>query len=393
MTIITGLKPSHNCTTHQPNKIVAAFNTLADPHPCLIMDLDTVERQYWDFRAALPMAEIFYAVKANPDAAILKRLAAQGSSFDAASRAEIEMALRTGVTPDRISFGNTIKTEADIAFAYAHGVRLFSVDAREEVEKIARIAPQSDVICRLLIENDGAEWPLSRKFGCDVDMAVDVLCAAKARGLNPIGITFHVGSQQTNPQAWHNAIALSATLFKQLEAQDIYLNTLNLGGGFPASYDKPVHETAVYGAAIQRALRANFGPHIPRIMIEPGRGMVGDAGILRAQVVLVSKKSKHDDIRWVYLNIGRFGGLAETEGEAIRYRLTTDHSPNAQTGPCIIAGPTCDSVDVLYERKPRQLPLNLKAGDYVYFHGAGAYTTTYASVGFNGFAPPKTLCL
>ena len=145
----------------------------------------------------MPDTRIFYAVKANPAPEILSLLAGLGSCFDTASVPEIEMALAAGATPDRISFGNTIKKERDIARAHALGVSLFAVDSDEEVEKVARAAPGAQVFCRILTDGAGAEWPLSRKFGCEPAMAVDVLMRAHALGLSAYGISFHVGSQQT----------------------------------------------------------------------------------------------------------------------------------------------------------------------------------------------------
>src|SRR5436305_198660 len=166
-----------------------------DTEPCLVVDLEVVRENYQPFAKALPDSRVFYAVKANPAPELLRLLASLGSCFDTASVAEIEMALAAGAAPERISFGNTIKKERDIARAHALGVRLFAVDCRAEVEKIARAAPDAKVFCRFLFDCAGAEWPLSRKFGCDPDMAVDVLEHAHRQGLEPVGVSFHVGSQ------------------------------------------------------------------------------------------------------------------------------------------------------------------------------------------------------
>ncbi|MBN9065841.1 MAG: alanine racemase, partial [Rhizobiales bacterium] len=166
--------------------------------PCLVVDLDVVADNYRAFEKALPQSRIFYAVKANPAPEILRLLASLGSSFDTASVAEIEMAMDAGAPASRISFGNTIKKERDIARAFELGIRLFAVDCVEEVEKIARAAPGSRVFCRVLTDGEGAEWPLSRKFGCVPAMAINVLRKAKGLGLDAYGVSFHVGSQQTD---------------------------------------------------------------------------------------------------------------------------------------------------------------------------------------------------
>jgi len=357
-----------------------------DDGPCLVVDLDVVRENYGAFAKALPDSRVFYAVKANPAPELLSLLASLGSCFDTASVAEIEMVLAAGATPERISFGNTIKKERDIARAYALGVRLFAVDCKAEVEKIGRAAPGAKIFCRFLFGCAGAEWPLSRKFGCDPDMAVDVLEHAHKLGLEPCGVSFHVGSQQRRTAAWDEALKSAAAIFRACAERGISLTMVNLGGGFPTKYLRDVPVVEAYGRSIFRALRKHFGNRIPETIIEPGRGMVGNAGVIEAEVVLVSNKSEHDHVRWVYLDIGKFGGLAETMGESIRYPIKTPHDGD-EVGPCVLAGPTCDSADVLYEKRPYDLPISLEIGDKVLIEGTGAYTATYAAVAFNGFAP------
>jgi ornithine decarboxylase len=360
-----------------------------DDRPCLVVDLEVVRDNYRTFAHALPDSRVFYAVKANPAPELLRLLVSLGSCFDTASVAEIEMVLAAGATPERISFGNTIKKERDIARAFALGVRLFAVDCKAEVEKIARAAPGARVFCRFLFACAGAEWPLSRKFGCDPEMAVDVLEHAHRLGLEAYGVSFHVGSQQRRTQAWDEALKSASAVFRACAERGINLSMVNLGGGFPTKYLKEVPSVEAYGRSIFRALRKHFGNRIPETIIEPGRGMVGNAGVIEAEVVLVSKKSASDTVRWVYLDIGKFGGLAETMDESIRYPIRTPRDGDT-VGPCVLAGPTCDSADVLYERKHYDLPVSLEIGDKVLIEGTGAYTSTYASVAFNGFLPLQT---
>ncbi|WP_074381381.1 type III PLP-dependent enzyme [Bartonella doshiae] len=357
--------------------------------PCLVVDLDVVRENYFNFEKALPQSRIFYAIKANPAPEILRLLTSLGSSFDAASVAEIEMALKAGATPERISFGNTIKKERDIAHAFALGISLYAVDCVEEVEKIARAAPGARVFCRVLTDGEGAEWPLSRKFGCVPDMAVDVLRLAHQLGLQAYGVSFHVGSQQTDLSAWDRALSDAAVVFRRLEQEGISLKLVNLGGGFPTRYLKDVPTAQAYGTAVFDSLKKYFGNRIPETIIEPGRAMVGNAGVIRTEVILISKKADNDNVRWVYLDVGKFNGLAETMDEAIRYPIETPHDDKPME-PCILAGPTCDSMDVLYEKTPYPLPLSLTVGDELLIRGTGAYTTTYASVAFNGFEPLRS---
>ena len=360
--------------------------------PYLIVDLDVVENNYLAIRRTLPVAEIFYAVKADPAPEVVKRLVGLGASFDVASPAEVELVLEAGAKPEKVSLGNTIKKEKDIKWAYDYGVRMFAFDSEEELMKLARSAPGSKVFCRLLVSCEGAEWPLSRKFGCEVDMAHDLLIKAKALGLEPYGVSFHVGSQQTRLDQWDSALEQTATLFKSLKEKGVELKMVNIGGGLPAHYTDSVASVGSYSSAIMKALTKHFGANLPHIITEPGRSLVGDAGILDAEVVLISKKSYSEDIRWVYLDIGKFGGLAETLDEAIKYRIECLGRKGA-TAPVILAGPSCDSADILYEKFKYQLPLSLKVGDKVRIHATGAYTASYASVGFNGFAPLPTYCI
>jgi len=374
------------------NRIYDFFAKNDVPSPCIVIDTEIVAQNFRSFQRAMPETAIFYAIKANPAPEILRTLAELGSSFDAASVAEVKMALSAGAAPEKISFGNTIKKESEIAESFHLGVRTFAVDCIAEVEKIARAAPGANVFCRILTDNYGAEWPLSRKFGCTAAMALEVLDHARKLGLVPNGISFHVGSQQTNLSAWDGAIAQSAALFAECEARGFELKSVNLGGGFPTQYLRDIPETQDYAGAIFESLRRHFGNRIPQTMIEPGRGMVGNAGIIKSEVVLISQKSEEDATRWVYLDIGKFGGLAETMDEAIRYPFR-HKDEDGDTTPCVIAGPPCDGMDILYEKTPYPLPVSLTIGDELFIENTGAYTTTYASNGFNGIDPLKQVVI
>ncbi len=375
------------------NKKIAKFLADNQPEtPCLVVDLDVVAQAYKLLRRYMPLAKIFYAVKANPAPEVVALLRDLESNFDVASRNEIDLCLERGVTPERISFGNTIKKERDIAYAFGCGVTLYAFDSQAELEKLARAAPGSRVFCRILVESVGAEWPLSRKFGCSPEMAVDLLRQAKGLGLDPYGVSFHVGSQQTKLDQWDSAIARAAEMFWALAEADVNLRMLNVGGGFPAKYRGDVPAVVQYANAVMGAITRHFGNDLPEIVVEPGRSVVGDAGVIQSEVVLISRKAANDEKRWVYLDVGKFNGLAETMDEAIKYRIKTP-ADGGPSGPVIIAGPTCDSADILYEKTRYRLPLDLKIGDKVEIHSTGAYTSSYASVNFNGFAPIKTYCI
>jgi ornithine decarboxylase len=375
------------------NKKIAKFLAEQKPEtPCLIIDLDIVTQAYKLLRRYLPLARVFYAVKANPAPEVVGALKDLGSSFDVASRNEIDLCLGRGIAADNISYGNTIKKERDIAYAYEKGVRLFAFDSLPELEKLSRVAPGARVFCRILVECTGADWPLSRKFGCAPEMAVELLRQARGMGLDPYGVSFHVGSQQTDLTQWNSAIGRAAKMFSALAETDINLRMINVGGGFPAKYRGDVPAVVSYANAVMAAMTAHFGNNLPDMIIEPGRSIVGDAGVIQSEVVLISKKSANDPKRWVYLDVGKFGGLAETMDEAIKYRIKTP-ADGGPRGPVVIAGPTCDSADILYERTVYRLPLELKVGDRVEILSTGAYTSSYSAVNFNGFTPLKTYCI
>jgi ornithine decarboxylase len=318
---------------------------------------------------------------------VLQRLVSLGSRFDAASFEEVAACLAAGAAAAAISYGNTIKKVSAIRRAHEAGVNMFAFDCAEELEKLARHAPGSRVYCRILVENAGADWPLSRKFGTSIESARELMLRAGELGLDPYGLSFHVGSQQTATTSHEMAIGRVAMLFTDLRDAGVNLRMVNLGGGFPVRYRDEVPDIDDFGRAIMRAMTGHFGNALPDMLIEPGRFIVADAGVVSAEVVLVSRREKDDPVRWVYLDIGRFGGLAETEGESIRYSITTPHD-GGPAGPVAIAGPTCDGADILYERSNYRLPMALACGDRVELLAAGAYVTAYASQGFNGFAPP-----
>jgi ornithine decarboxylase len=375
------------------NERIARFLAEHRPEtPCLVVDLEVIAEAYDALCRHLPLARVYYAVKANPAPAIVAMLQRKGANFDVASRGEIELCLANGATPERLSFGNTIKKEKDIAFAYEAGLRLFAFDSVCELEKLARSAPGSQVFCRILVDCRGAEWPLSRKFGCTPEMAVDLLRQARDLGLDPYGVSFHVGSQQTDLGQWDGAVGTAARMFSLLAKADIDLRMVNIGGGFPAHYTGEVAAIEHYTQAVTAAITRHFGNRLPEIIVEPGRSLVGDAGIIQSEVVLISQKGGDDSRRWVYLDVGKFNGLAETMGESIKYCIATPDR-DGNSGPVVLAGPTCDSADILYENSDYRLPLGLEIGDKVAILATGAYTASYASVGFNGFPPIRTYCI
>lgn len=371
------------------NRFLDASKNFSTPN--IFIDLRTIKKNFLQLKDLFPYAYIYYAVKSNPGVPVIKLLRDLGSNFDIASRYELDMVLDLGVSPDKLSYGNTIKKAADIKYFYEKGVRMFATDSKEDLKNIAREAPGSRIYVRILVENaSSADWPLSRKFGCHPDMAYDLLVLARDLGLTPYGISFHPGSQQRDIGSWNDAIAKTKYLFESLEDEEnIKLSMINMGGGFPAHYIQPTNELKDYASEIYRYLHDDFGEDIPGIILEPGRSLVGDSGILTSEVVLISRKNNTALHRWVYLDTGKFNGLIETLDESIKYPVITEKD-GGREGEVILAGPTCDSADIMYEDFKYKLPLSLKAGDRLYWLTTGAYTSTYASVEFNGFPPIKT---
>jgi len=373
------------------NKMKAFADTQETPF--VVIDTAMISKAYDDLRAGFEFAKVYYAVKANPAVEIIDLLRDKGSSFDIASIYELDKVMARGVSPDRISYGNTIKKSKDIRYFYEKGVRLFSTDSEADLRNIAKAAPGAKIYVRILTEGSTtADWPLSRNFGCQTDMAMDLLILARDLGLVPYGISFHVGSQQRDISVWDAAIAKVKVIFERLKEEDgIVLKLINMGGGFPANYITRTNSLETYAEEIIRFLKEAFGDDLPEIILEPGRSLIANAGILVSEVVLVARKSRTAVERWVYTDVGKFSGLIETMDEAIKFPIWTEKKGEMEE--VVIAGPTCDSADIMYENYKYGLPLNLAIGDRLYWLSTGAYTTSYSAVEFNGFPPLKSFYL
>ncbi|WP_245967041.1 type III PLP-dependent enzyme [Sphaerisporangium album] len=347
------------------------------------MHLAAIRDNYTALQQTFGGVDLYYAVKANGHAEVLRTLAALGACFDVAGAAEARACLDAGVSPAAVAWTNPIKKRTDIAAGYQMGVRLFVSDNANDIERIALHAPGSAVLVRITVPGHGAAAPFGDKFGCPPDQAVHLLRHARRHGLVCLGVSWHVGSQQSEPGAWETGIASAAQIFAEAARYGIDLSTVDLGGGLPVSYTAPVPSLEQYADAIDRGLARHFGAQRPRAILEPGRAVVATAGTIIATVVQVATRRGR---RWVYLDIGRYGGLAETEGEAITYPITAArHDPG--TGPVVLAGPTADGDDVIYQQHQPWLPLSLVEGDRVVIGCAGAYTASYSSVSFCGLSP------
>lgn len=369
----------------------ARIKDFASSHDCpiLVIDLDVIRQKYVELRDAMPQGQIYYAVKANPRDEIITLLDSLGSKFDVASTYELKQLLRLGVAPERMSYGNTIKKEKDIRYFYESGIRKFVTDSEHDLEAIARNAPGSQVYFRILTEGTGADWPLSRKFGAHPDVLYNLILRAAELQLDPWGISFHVGSQQRDIGQWDDAVARCKYLFDAVAEEGIELKMINIGGGFPASYVDPTFSVREYCDEIRRFIQEDFGDNMPQINMEPGRSLVADAGIIVSEIINISSKAKNNLYKWVYLDVGKFGGLIETIDESIKFPILFDREGMADE--VILAGPTCDSMDIMYEYYKYHMPDTTKPGDRVYIFTTGAYTQSYSSVNFNGFPPLRAI--
>ncbi|MGB5326015.1 MAG: SET domain-containing protein-lysine N-methyltransferase [Pseudomonadales bacterium] len=369
--------------------IRAFIDSYAGPTPHLVVSTDVVEEKYLALVQAMPDARHHYAIKANPDNAILKRLVGLGCSFECASIPEIDMCIEAGALAENILYGNPLKKASEIKAAVERGVEQFVFDAELELLKLVEHAPGAKVICRITTDGKGAVSPLSIKFGCPSDRAIGWLKQAQSHGLVPYGVSFHVGSQQLAPTSWRAPIADAAEVFKAVAAVGIdTMTVLDIGGGFPVSYREAVLSIADFGRAINDFIETSFGSMQPLVYTEPGRYMAGDAGVVIAEVVLIAPSYSNPDVRWVYLDIGRYGGLVESQ---IDYPILCER--DGESGPVILAGQTCDSNDVIYPEGFRyHLPLSLECGDRVLLANTGVYTTTYSTT-LNGFPTLSSECI
>tara|TARA_E500000178_G_scaffold352213_1_gene415149 strand:+ start:1229 stop:2362 length:1134 start_codon:yes stop_codon:yes gene_type:complete len=373
-------------------KCINWLNNNYKASPKLVFDLEEVEKNFIKFNKNFSEIIPYYAVKANPNKKILSLLNRLGSHFDCASIKEIQSCNQLKVASHKISFGNTIKKSDDIKKAYRLGVNLYAFDCEEELEKIAIYAPTSKVYCRIQVPNGGAEWPLSKKFGCTPKLAEKLLIKAKELNLNPVGLSFHVGSQQLSNKTWEKALSISSKVYKNFYKKNQKLNFLNIGGGVPALYKNSKFNFTEYANNINILIKRYFAEATPeKIIAEPGRFLVASAGILECEIILIKNHNSINQ-KWIYLDVGRYSGLAETEGEAIKYNIETVKNKKGKKRKYIIAGPSCDSHDVLYKKNLYVFPDNIKIGDRIRIFPAGAYTISYES-DFNGIKKIKQIFL
>ena len=350
--------------------------------PFLVVDSEIIRNKARRFKAAMPKVRPHYAVKANPHPQVLKTLIEEGVGFEIASIAELDLLLSLNVPAAEIFYSNPMKSRQYLEYAAAHGVEWYVIDSVEELRKIVSIKADAKLYLRIDTPNLGSDWPLSGKFGAHSPEITEIISVAALLKADLAGVTFHVGSQCLNPDNWRVGIERAKRVFSEMRLAGLSPRLLNIGGGYPVRHVKPMPAIEKIAEVVNAGL-ADLPSHV-QVIAEPGRYLVSDAGYFVCRVVGTATRAGK---RWMYWDAGVFGGVIETT-EGLHYQIKTDRS-----GPLVpwsVAGPTCDSVDVMM--RDQLLPADLAEGDFIYLRNAGAYTTAYASQ-FNGFPLPDVVVL
>jgi ornithine decarboxylase len=368
---------SHPESSLDFEKVRAAVKDGYD-RPFLLIDSSIIREKARRFAAAMPRVRPHYAVKANPDPRVLRIVLEEGAGFEIASLPELDLLLAQGVPAADVFYSNPVKSRDQIANAAAKGVEWYVIDSVEELKKVQSIKADAKLYLRVDTPNIGSDWPLAGKFGAHPSEVRDIVATAARFKADLAGVAFHVGSQCRNPENWRVGIEKARAVFEQMGKAGLNPRLLNIGGGFPVRHVKPIPAIEVIGEVVNRAIEAF--PATVKVIAEPGRFLVSDAGYFVCRIMGTATRANK---RWMHLDAGLFGGIIET-AEGLKYKIRTDRA-----GPDIpwnVAGPTCDSIDVVMRDEP--LPSDLQEGDYLYLRNAGAYTTAYAS-SFNGFPLPE----
>lgn len=370
--------------TSSPDKSPVRSELLRHDTPFFLFSRKEIAGRFDRFRRLFPGADIHYAVKANSEPEILETLHGSGSNFEIASVGELELLQALGIRAERIIFGSSVKSADQVTKAFAYGVDRFACDSFQELEKIARCAPGSRVYVRAAVNESGSVFQFSEKFGTDKESIPGMFAHAAELGLRPYGVSFHVGSQAGDPMAWANALSLLHDTIKTLNGVGFKLEILNIGGGFPCRYAsaKDASELSEIAGSIHRQYRRLSCR--PKLILEPGRGIIAPAGKLVASVIArVERKGKH----WLFLDAGVYNALFEAMAYqgSTRYTVTSMKPANGSDMTFALAGPTGDSPDVI--TREASLPADISEGDRIIFHDVGAYSLSTSSR-FNGFPKP-----
>ncbi|MBL8529424.1 MAG: type III PLP-dependent enzyme [Burkholderiales bacterium] len=346
--------------------------------PLLLLDLDLVRAKARRFQGAMPRVRPHYAVKANPHPAVLRALRDEGVAFEIASAGELDLLMDLCVPAREVFYSNPVRCREHLSHAVRCGVEWFVVDSVDELRKVAAVKSDAKLCLRVDVPNTDSEWPLAGKFGATPDVVREVVAAAVCLGADLAGVSFHVGSQCLNPESWRLGIERAQATLLEMRLAGLRPRLLDIGGGFPVRYARPVPSIEAIGAIVHRAL-ADV-PLDVTVIAEPGRYLVADAACFVCRVIGTATRKGR---RWMYWDAGIFGGIIET-ARGMVYEIRTDR--RGALVPWTIAGPTCDAADVL--KGEHLLPEDMQEGDFVYLPNTGAYTNSRACT-FNGFPLPE----
>ena len=349
--------------------------------PLVILDCERVRVQFRKLRKALPRVDLHYALKPLPHPAVVETVMAEGGFLDLASSGEVQLVQRLGVDPARCIHTHPIKRREDIANALQFGVRLFVADNPDEVRKFSQLAGRAELLLRVSFRSPGAVVDLSRKFGCDPEDLLPLARVAAGLGIGVRGLSFHVGSQAPDASKHVEALAACTKLLAAARRERLGVcDTLDIGGGFPIDYTRPVQDISRFCAPLRAGLARL--PARVRVIAEPGRYVVGPCAIGVASVMGRARREGH---WWYYLDDGLYGSYSGQLFDHARYAVEPLRD-GAERLPSVLAGPTCDSIDVIAENL--MLP-QLKEGDLVVGRAMGAYT--WASATEFNFFPRATV--
>ncbi|MEX1112025.1 MAG: type III PLP-dependent enzyme [Candidatus Andersenbacteria bacterium] len=361
------------------------LESLSHETPFFLFSKKKIQDNFREYQRYFPGAQIQYAMKANSEPEVLQEVLDIGAGFEVASAHELKMLKEINVPPERIIYGTSVKPISHIKEFFDYGVDRFAFDSLSELEKIAAVAPGSRVYVRIVVNDTGSVFRFSEKFGTDKENAVSLLQRAKELGLHPYGISFHVGSQASNPMAWANALEGLAPVLEHLKKTGIDIEVINIGGGYPCAYASTEKAITLEEIAENTLKQYKKLPYQPQLILEPGRGIIATAAVLVADIIAKVDRSANT---WLFLDAGVYDALYEAMAYqgSTRYHVTSMR-PSYDSGEALfaLAGPTGDSADVI--TREALLPQDITAGDKLIFHDVGAYSLVVSSR-FNGFPKP-----
>jgi ornithine decarboxylase len=365
----------------EARKLGARYGT-----PLLVISRSALKRNYMALRDNLPGVEFYYAAKANPDPSILRTLRKLGCSVDVCSHGEAKKALQAGFLPEAMLHTHPCKTVRNLMDCYAAGIRWYTFDSAFELPKLMKYAPEAKVLLRLAVSANSSVIDLSAKFGAARHEALPLLNRAAQLGLNVKGISFHVGSQCLAPEDFGPALEDTRRIWEQARASGLELEVLDIGGGIPSPYREPILSMETYCQSLSHALEANFGDLPIRVIAEPGRCLCAEAVTLVTSVI---GKSVRGGRTWYIIDDGLYGSFSGKVYDHTDFQLMAENMDERALFPCVVAGPTCDSTDVV--ARDQDLP-ELDIGELLLVPTMGAYTSASAS-DFNGLAVARSVTI